>query len=318
MSQPGVVKEWRLVARCDLWTGDADRKGERVIPTGLLGSIRWWCEVVVRGLGGAACDPTDQQNRCPDGERRCPVCHLFGCTGRARKFRFEVRDTGGRVLGRKISKGTRFVLRFTPLRPIAPEEWSLLDLTLRLIAGYGAMGGKTVLKPSDDRSRESLPHHRDYGLVEIESDPLVEPLSRGQLTSYVCNQRWRRLRQDGFAWASLSNFWCVNGKYLARQEAARSTFNKVLGRRERKDQAQQLENAGHAVNAWLAGRQQQSKKVFSFKNPPRTFGFVDPDCITLEQMKLRLKGAWAQLQEGEFVTGERVLDDLLRGWGTTR
>lgn len=47
MSQPVDVKEWRLVAQTDLWTGDVDGKGERVVPTGLLGSIRWWCEVLV-------------------------------------------------------------------------------------------------------------------------------------------------------------------------------------------------------------------------------------------------------------------------------
>jgi CRISPR-associated protein Cmr1 len=314
MSQPVDVKEWGLVARTDLWTGDADGKGGRVIPTGLLGAIRWWCEVLVRGLGGAACDPTDKENRCPDGDRRCPVCELFGCTGWARKFRFEVIDSARSVLRQEIRKGTGFVLRFTPLRPMAREEWALLDLTLRLIAGYGAMGGKTVLKPSDDRSRANLPHHRDYGLVDIERCPIIEPVPRGQLESYVRDQRWRRPPEGGSAWASLTNFWCVNGKYLARQDAARSAFNKILGRREQKHQA---EAAGRAVNSWLAGRPGESKKVFSFKDPARTFGFVDPDRITLEQMKGGLEDAWSTLGPDEFVSGESIVKDLLGQGGTT-
>jgi len=317
MSAPADVKEWHLNARTDLWSGDVDGKGERVIPTGLLGSIRWWCEVLVRGLDGAACDPTDSNNRCPDDDRRCPVCELFGCTGWARKFRFEVRDAEGKVLGHKISKDTRFVLRFTPLRAIAREEWALLDLTLRLIAGYGAMGGKTVLKPSDEARRSTLPHHRDHGLVEVESGPVLEPVSRRQLASYVRHQRWRRPPQGGFGWASLSSFCCVNGRYLARQDTDRSTFNKILGRREQKSRARELEAPDRAVNSWLAGSQQESKKVFSFKDPARTFGFADPDRITLEQMQRRLETAWPRLRRDEFMDGESILSQLLGGRTTT-
>jgi len=312
MSPAADVREWRLVAQTDLWTGDADRRGERVVPTGLLGSIRWWCEVLVRGFGGAACDPTDRESRCPDGNGRCPVCELFGCTGWARKFRFEVRDAEGKVLGQKITKDKHFVLRFTPLRPIGPEEWALLDLTLRLIAGYGAMGGKTVLKPSDETARASRPYHQDYGLVEIERRPVIEPVRHSQLASHLGQQRWRRPQEDEFAWASLSNFWCVNGRYLARQSAEQSTFNRVLGRKEPKSRAQQLEAADAALNAWLAGGRQESKKVFSFKDPPRTFGFVDPNRISFAQMRERLEQVWDALKPGEFMTAQEVLEELVR------
>jgi len=216
------------------------------------------------------------------------------------------------------TKGKHFVLRFTSLRPIRPEEWALLDLTLRLIGGYGAMGGKTVLKPSDEAARATRPHHRDYGLVEIERRPVIEPVPHTQLASYVGDQHWRRPPQGEFAWASLSNFWCVNGRYLARKTAYQSTFNKVLGRKEPKTQAQQLEAVNRPVSAWLAGRQQESKKVFSFKDPPRTFGFVHPDRITFAQMQERLEGVWGTLRPGEFMTGQAILEELVRerGGGT--
>lgn len=128
----------------DLWTGDLNGKSGRLIPTGLLGSIRWWFEVLVRGLSGNACDPSD--TKC-EGRNHCVVCELFGCTGWARKFRFE-------VLNLNENTGQTLILSFTPLRPICVEEWTLLNATLRLIAGYGAIGGKTVFKPTDEPSRE--------------------------------------------------------------------------------------------------------------------------------------------------------------------
>jgi CRISPR-associated protein Cmr1 len=91
-----TTKGWRLKALTDLWTGDTDRSGGRTIPTGLLGSMRWWFEVLARGLGGTSCDPSEDENRCPDQQgKRCIGCELFGCTGWGRKFRFEVRDGSG-------------------------------------------------------------------------------------------------------------------------------------------------------------------------------------------------------------------------------
>jgi CRISPR type III-B/RAMP module RAMP protein Cmr1 len=158
-----MTKLYTLKALTDIWTGDVAGKGGRLIPTGLLGSIRWWFEILVRGLGGKACDPTVKEVCCPDkAGRHCVVCELFGCTGWARKFRFEVLDEDGQPKQDQIRKDETFILRFTELRPIREEEWCLLDLTLRLIAEYGAIGGKTVLKPSDE------PGLADLDLAEFE------------------------------------------------------------------------------------------------------------------------------------------------------
>jgi CRISPR-associated protein Cmr1 len=43
-------KEWRLKALTDIWTGDINGRNSRLIPTGIVGSLRWWYEVLVRGL----------------------------------------------------------------------------------------------------------------------------------------------------------------------------------------------------------------------------------------------------------------------------
>ncbi|RLC75505.1 MAG: type III-B CRISPR module RAMP protein Cmr1, partial [Chloroflexi bacterium] len=41
-----------------LWTGGADRNSDRPRETGLIGSMRWWYEGIVRGMGGRVCNAT--------------------------------------------------------------------------------------------------------------------------------------------------------------------------------------------------------------------------------------------------------------------
>ncbi|RRR68782.1 MAG: type III-B CRISPR module RAMP protein Cmr1 [Candidatus Viridilinea halotolerans] len=79
-----------------LWTGGVETgRVDRLHETGILGSMRWWMEALVRGMGGYVCDPTTQ--KClydpskPDNGI-CAVCHVFGATGWRRRFRLEVED----------------------------------------------------------------------------------------------------------------------------------------------------------------------------------------------------------------------------------
>ena len=322
-------KEWKINAVTDIWTGDYQQKNERLITTGLLGSIRWWFEVLVRGLSGSACDPTVDGVRCPDPDKKspldeahhCVVCELFGCTGWARKFRLMVLSEDGNVINGQIKAGTTFVLCFIPLRPISSEEWCLLDATLRLIADYGAIGGKTVYKPSDEQGRANLPHHRDYGIIQRLSRPTDLNCTRKTLEDYVHESRWRQVehsyteKKDGknvqhdFSWASLQNFWCVNGRYLARQNFDQSNFNVVIGRQEPKDKAS-------SNDSWLAGfpadqKNPASKKVFSFKTKPRTFGFVQrKDNFQGIFEKLKQNNEWKSLSDEDFLIGEQILTNL--------
>ncbi len=320
---------FKLKALTDIWTGDANRQGSRLIPTGLLGSIRWWFEVLVRGLGGKACDPTVKEVRCPAASKaphepghHCVVCELFGCTGWARKFRFEVLDENDQPKQSQIRKDETFILRFTEIRPISEEEWCLLCLTLRLIADYGAIGGRTVFKPTDEQNRQSALHHKDFGLISIEEPPRISCVME-DLKKYVSPQKWRTEFDDddgSFSWASLANFWCVKGRYLARQDQNHSSFNKVIGRREQKSQAQGLRNGATGFDKWLAGRQQESKKVFSFKEPPearRTFGFVNPSIqangrpLDFNEIRGRLRQVWSGFQDSDLLEGQAILQSLL-------
>jgi len=325
------------MALTNIGTGDADSKSDRLIPTGLMGSIRWWFEVLVRGLGGKACDPTSGSVRCPEGRvkepdkpgHHCVVCELFGCTGWARKFRLMVLDESGQVIQNQIRKDQTFILRFIPLRVICETEWCLLDAALRLIADYGAIGGKTVLKPSDESGRQNASHHQDFGLVQYVGSPERWRCDKTleEIRSYVKDNRWRKdFDESAFAWASLQNFWCVKGQYLARQKQDESSFNAVVGRKQDKSIKERrkrrvirwsdlIEDRSDEISKWLAGRQQESKKVFSFKHPEdngRTFGFVKPGLVDFDEMKNRLGQAWSGFQDSEFEIGEQILDKLFQ------
>lgn len=103
-----------------LWTGDAGRNCNRLHETGLIGSLRWWFEVVLRGLGFYICDPTqksgggDGRGACTfdiekytkirsKGEEMfaaaraaglCPACRVFGATGWRKALQLKVEDSG--------------------------------------------------------------------------------------------------------------------------------------------------------------------------------------------------------------------------------
>jgi len=352
MAHANGGRTYQLRALTDLWTGSVtleEKNGQikektgpdRLITTGLLGSIRWWFEVLVRGLNGNACDLSDSNSRCPEkGGNHCVVCELFGCTGWARKFRFEVLDENSGTKTDQIKQNKTFSLCFTPLRPIRVEEWTLLDATLRLIACYGAIGGKTVFKPTDESSRARETHHKDYGIVEIlKVDPQITNLNVAEVERYVREERWRKpeskAKDDNLAWASLKFFWFVWGKTLTRENTSASSFNKVLGRKESKScrdcgqvhnppnkcpktrrhpkrESEHLVNRNDEISKWLAGSQQESKKVFSFKSPARTFGFVKPGLIDPNAMKQRLTNAWGQ-NGWDFLTGDKIIDQLFDG-----
>lgn len=82
-----------------LWTGGVEGSCDRLHETGIIGSLRWWYEAIVRGLGGWACDPTDKgciyerkkgESHAQAYSHLCDACRLFGCTGWKRRFRLSV------------------------------------------------------------------------------------------------------------------------------------------------------------------------------------------------------------------------------------
>ena len=79
--------EVKLRTLTPLWTGDVNRDSPQLREMGIIGSLRWWYEALLRAYGEYACDPTD--STCT-AEKHCGACELFGCTGWSRKFRLEI------------------------------------------------------------------------------------------------------------------------------------------------------------------------------------------------------------------------------------
>lgn len=162
-----------------LWTGGVDGSMDRIHETGIIGSMRWWYEAIVRGLGGHACDPTEhgctfdeekyRKSKASDERQRlcdagvCDACQLFGTTGWARKFRLKVSDgeksfdgqniliPSGRVhpSRRGLRAGGWFVFSESRIGEIEFEIIPLrnVDLTpihtiLALISRYASLGPK--------------------------------------------------------------------------------------------------------------------------------------------------------------------------------
>lgn len=88
--------ELSLQTLTPVWTGGVETgKVDRLHETGILGSLRWWMETLVRGVGGNVCDPTTHS--CQYAEKPnnglCDVCRVFGATGWRRRFRLDIRDS---------------------------------------------------------------------------------------------------------------------------------------------------------------------------------------------------------------------------------
>lgn len=84
----------QLTSLTPLWTGGVDGKSDRLHVTGIMGSLRWWYEVFVRSVGGAACDPTEHScTYDKSSDSLCDVCRVFGATGWARRFKLIISET---------------------------------------------------------------------------------------------------------------------------------------------------------------------------------------------------------------------------------
>ena len=115
MTQPLKIT---LKTLTPLWTGGVNGTSDRLHATGIIGSLRWWYEAIVRGLGGYVSNPIAEANEVPgraefdtkayeEAKRRgqstkealkaglkplCAVTYLFGTTGWARLFQLQVLD----------------------------------------------------------------------------------------------------------------------------------------------------------------------------------------------------------------------------------
>ena len=284
----------RLRTVTPLWTGDIDRQSEQVKETGIAGSLRWWYEVLVRGLGGYACDPTDD-SRChfddnayaatgnvADGlQDVCAACRLFGCTGWSSKLRILVRDGEGRTNPNLNQAGVDFQIEFFQMKPTEREERWLLSKAIWLMVTLGAMGGKTPLKP---------PAQPDYGLVRLTAPLKLPRLQREEVTAWLegitaaSPDIQRRAAATPPEWPNLRYFFFNNKAWL------------------------DVKGVNELVKVdpthFLSGRRGVSKKVFSFQKG-RLWGYT-----TGPQMLQKVLDKLEQLGITGTWTGEEVINEL--------
>jgi CRISPR-associated protein Cmr1 len=303
----------QLKALTNIWTGDVECKHGKLKMTGIKGSIRWWYEALLRGLDIYACDGgkgckfnaesfQKRKNLNAELQEICPACELFGCTGWSAKFNLRITDrrrNGTAVRGdSQIKKGETFILEFVERKEMSTIEKDLLAATMHLIVEYGAIGGKTVYKPSDENDRKDQQHHKDLGLIAY-----CNHANNKQVKLLTVKPASLAMSMNGYEWASLNNMWFVDGKYLTRQDMNNSSFNKIIGRPEPK-------NKSKNGDSWIAGSQGVSKKVFSFKSPARTFGFVEKsDSASFDAIKTALQGVWGA-NGWSFIEGTDILNKL--------
>ena len=255
-----------------LWTGDVNRQCSKIKETGIIGSLRWWYEALVRGLGGYACDPTSNE-RCKLNQKKfyetlkegksiqdavdeqiCPACQLFGCTGWSKKIEFRITDVKGNFLDG--FQGT-FNLFLEEIKPLLEEEKWLLIKVFQIIENFGSIGGKTTRKPHYNPKRPAA--SKDYGLVSILSINIESKAKKEQVENWLKNSREKIGRKNNEEWPNLQYYFFINEKYLNRIQ-----INELI------KAVPYLQ--GKRKTPYDIGR---SKRIFSFKaNNGRVWGYV--------------------------------------------
>lgn len=295
MNEPLTIK---LKTLTPLWTGGADGKSDRLHATGIIGSLRWWYEALVRGLGGYACDPTSDE-RCPDSNgRRCTTCELFGCTDWARKFRLRILDENEQIIQVAIGRNITITLQFVQARQMCEEEKWLLAQSVNIMAAMGSMGGKTTLKPQNKSGIGD-----DFGLVILQ-EQLSFSANREAVAQYLSDTRWRNSQT---LLPDLHWFFFVSGNFLWRKQ-----INSLIGLSE--DGQSEISNVDY--QKFLRGQRGDgrdkptvSKKIFSFQaDGGRIWGYARDQAMRDEIIN-RLR---QELESNNVIikTGEEVLSDL--------
>lgn len=313
-----------------LWTGDVNRECSKIKETSMIGSLRWWYEALVRGLGGYACYPAsrNEDERCrldydkfkvamDSGESTqqaldeqiCPPCQLFGCTGWSRRFRLEVTECD---MGSFDSWGLRenscFALNITEARNISEEHKWLFRKTLDIVEEFGAIGGRTTRKPQE--SRLGMP----YGLVKLECSQ-IEAWGHNQNTedvkNWLCLNKQKLKKENNGGWFDFRWYWKVSGVYLDRVKMNRLLKLEEIYVEGKKKVRPKRGTERDEFLGFLRGSIGESKKIFSFGDvhveiKPMIFGYVRN---RKEIEKIR-KMITAELDEVEITIGEDILGKM--------
>ncbi len=279
--------EFKLKALTPVWTGGVKGKNDKLHVTGIKGSIRWWYEVLIRSLGCDACNPASKngnekcsfdtksfqktKNLREELKKICPACNMFGCTGWSGKFNLRIKDEKGRIKTNQLDRKDQFLIEFIEIKQFDPAEISLLKITLKLIVDYGAIGGKTIFKPSEIDYKNVLNYgegrHYDYGVIgrskdangidisKIPSGRIYYGDTKEMIDGYLQDFTNKTYSED---WPDLRNFWFVKGLCIDRER------HNIIVNRDEKHPFKNYKTGTGSLQVWLGGKQEVSKKIFSF------------------------------------------------------
>jgi CRISPR-associated protein Cmr1 len=340
--------EFKLKTLAQIWTGGVrPNDNSRLRPTGIKGSIRWWCEALIRGLDAYACDPTSD-NRCEFNTRSyrqtnnldeelqkiCPACQLFGCTGWRGKFNLRIENNTGEIITKQLPPESDFTMRFIFIetKQLTEREKRLINATIKLIVEYGAIGGKIGLKPSEEPYKNYRKrHHLDYGVLAYQDD--------FSIPSIACDKLLSKLKENHKDWPNLKYFWFVkevcitriiHNELVNRDPATRKyrspeEFQVFLGGYTKSDKEHLTKNLQKKIsNERGIEGDSESKKIFSFhgivkyatSDSPRQL--FHPRCFGYTRNRAEQDALHKTLNEVfnsagcqyEFKNGEEVLDAL--------
>ena len=279
--------EIRLRTLTPLWTGGIKSgKMDRLHETGIIGSLRWWYEAIVRGLGGSVCDPTS--SKC-QAQSHCVACELFGCTGWKRKFRLVLDYSQDDLsMNEGLHPEVELAMQLIELKPLTDEEKWLLAKSVEIICNHGAIGGKKTLKPQKHKK-----FGQDFGLVALEKNIDFAGLPIDRVEAFCQNLRFQV--EGTHDWPNLNWFFFVQGHVLWRKQ-----MNTLMGLTENGKPLP--DNERTELQKFLGSTQPGvSKKIFSFREAGgRIWGYVD-DQQKLDEVK-------KQLTEQHKIPEESILD----------
>ncbi len=329
------IMELKVKTLTPLWTGGVGGKCDRLHETGIIGSLRWWYEAIVRGLGGYACDPTSEkkkercsldykkfQNALNSGKsiqealnkQICPVCQLFGCTGWSRKFRVDIENLSkedikkGKGVSDGIKSGVEFTILITKLSKIDTTEKWLLKKTLTIIEKYGAIGGRTPRKPQKMAIGDS------YGIIQfVDYGPLRDwdkDSNKEEIKEKLSNNKSiLNNKENNQDWFDFRYFWYVKDRYLNRIQ-----INEIL-ELEKKSSKIVVSKRGTEYNNLLnflrGSKGKSSKKIFSFQdkyeNKSFVFGYVRNQ---IEIKKIQNKIREELSEDIVLIEGAKIMEGL--------
>lgn len=348
--------QFHLKTLTPVWTGGvAKNDNSKLHITGIKGSIRWWYEALIRGLGAYACDPTSSKepNKEPKKcelnlkelsakttdeikKQLCPACYLFGCTNWSGKFNIRILEPGTvEPVQHLNSSGISFDLVFIKRKTFEDAEEKLLQMTLKLIVDYGAIGGKTIFKPSEVPAKNTKLHHRDFGVLSRREKAtlLEERIMNEKITNMIKvyleefekkntgNQsslfKYMQFHKNNYhMWPDLKDFWFAKGQHINRV-----LYNQIVDRDintgKYRNPAYEQIFLGGFISREKPNTQDykdinaSSKKIFSFhgayKGDPieRCFGYTERDGLNafISKIKTNFKA--------NIETGQEILETLL-------